>query len=302
MTEPTSIVCIGFWSEYDQYFLEYARSRHYQVEVLNPYRELAKTVDPKYLPKPLRTYLLKNTTEKLLKTHSNQFILLQDERVLIDALISIEGKMAVSILMRNSLIESKKIRSRIPAIQQRGYPVWSFDEEDCERHGFRRYEQFISKVGQYENTPVQTDFGFIGKDKGRKEQLEFLRQKLTKMGYQCEIDLRVGARKKESGKVDLAYKEYLQQACQARCIIDIVQNQQAGITLRPLEATIYQRKLITNSNRVKDLAFYNPNNIFVIGSKDWNNLPNFMETPFNAVDEKQLLPYMTESMLSKVIQ
>ncbi|MBX2884835.1 MAG: hypothetical protein KTR32_33075 [Granulosicoccus sp.] len=302
MTEPVTIACIGFWSEYDHAFLEHAQSAHFRTVVVNPFQQLGKTTNPKYLPKPLRTALLKRVATKLIQQHANNYILLQDERLLIDALLNIDQKLSASILMRNSLIESEKVRDRIPAIKQRGYSIWSFDAEDCQRHGFHKYDQFISKIGTYENTPIKIDFGFIGKNKGRKEQLESLRQKLQDMGFRCEIDLRVGARKKGTGKVDLPYAEYLQEICKARCMIDIVQEQQAGITLRPLEAAIYQRKLMTNSIRVKDLSFYNKNNIFVIGHDSWDRLQGFMEMSFVEPGEETLSPYMTEAMLSKVVQ
>jgi hypothetical protein len=47
------------------------------------------------------------------------------------------------------------------------------------------------------------------------------------------------------------------------CILEVVQNNQAAVTLRTLEAIYYGKKLLTNNKNIKKYSFYNPKYIQV---------------------------------------
>ena len=53
--------------------------------------------------------------------------------------------------------------------------------------------------------------------------------------------------------------EYIQRS---KCLLEIVQNGQNGSTLRPIEALVYGKKLLTNDKNILNQDFYDKNNMF----------------------------------------
>ena len=56
----------------------------------------------------------------------------------------------------------------------------------------------------------------------------------------------------------LPYPTVLQQMQSSKCILDMTQAGQSGITLRYYEAVVYNKKLLTNNVNIVNLPFYNP--------------------------------------------
>ena len=53
-----------------------------------------------------------------------------------------------------------------------------------------------------------------------------------------------------------------------------------------LEALFFKKKLITNNRDIVNLQFYNANNIFVLGIDKLENLKNFMDKPYENIEQK----------------
>ena len=56
----------------------------------------------------------------------------------------------------------------------------------------------------------------------------------------------------------LKYQDVLEKSLQASCILEIVQDGQAALTLRPYEAVTYNRKLLTTNKTILKYKYYNP--------------------------------------------
>lgn len=83
----------------------------------------------------------------------------------------------------------------------------------------------------------------------------------------------------------ISYFENIQNVSRCSCVVDIT-TEQTGISLRPLEALFFDKKLITNNKSIKEYSFYHPNNIFILEEDDLRKLPEFVTTPVTAVSEK----------------
>lgn len=57
------------------------------------------------------------------------------------------------------------------------------------------------------------------------------------------------------------YDESLCYTLNANCILDIVQNGQTALSMRPYEAVVFNKKLLTNNSSILDFEFYNENYI-----------------------------------------
>ena len=89
----------------------------------------------------------------------------------------------------------------------------------------------------------------------------------------------------------ITYKENLLNVQKTKCIVEIVQDKQYDITLRPLEALAFNKKLITNNPHIKSYTFYNSQNIFILGEDDLNRLDDFIYSPYSEVDHSILQKY-----------
>ena len=56
----------------------------------------------------------------------------------------------------------------------------------------------------------------------------------------------------------LAYDESLAEMLQSVCILDVVQENQTGISWRMIEALYYNKKLLTNNKKVLVSDYYDP--------------------------------------------
>lgn len=83
----------------------------------------------------------------------------------------------------------------------------------------------------------------------------------------------------------LTFVELLDLYASSRVILDINHPDQAGLTMRTLEAIGSQRKLITTNSNIKNYCFYNPKNIMVI-DRDARELDEmFFIEPYEQLDE-----------------
>lgn len=54
------------------------------------------------------------------------------------------------------------------------------------------------------------------------------------------------------------YEEVIQSVVNTNCILEVMQDNQEGATLRYLEAVVYNKKLLTNNKSITTFPFYNP--------------------------------------------
>ncbi|WP_080325144.1 hypothetical protein [Anaerovibrio lipolyticus] len=103
--------------------------------------------------------------------------------------------------------------------------------------------------------------------------------------------------KKHTFKDGISYDEIISRIKGCRAILDIVQEGQHGLTWRPMEAMCFGKKLITNFTDIINYPFYNPENIFVLGTRKINELPSFVSTSPVKVDKSIRDEYVFENWL-----
>lgn len=95
---------------------------------------------------------------------------------------------------------------------------------------------------------------------------------------------------------NISYSEILNNISQSKCLVDIVQDGQEGLTYRPLEALFYNKKLITNNKTITEYDFYKEENIYILG-KDARSLKKFIESDFVPWNEKIVKKYTIENWI-----
>lgn len=185
--------------------------------------------------------------------------------------------------------------------------IFSFDLRDCIKYKIFYNNQFYFLTNSnFENKIILYDLFFIGKNKQRIKEIEFIDEKFIKMGLRTYIKLLRDHKdeyilEKFHIKSKAKYKTILKLVSQSFCILEILQENQYGMSLRSLEALFCKKKLITNNKSIINEDFYNRNNIFIIGIDSWNNLKCFLDSPLVEISNDIVKKYSYENWLQYFI-
>ncbi len=171
--------------------------------------------------------------------------------------------------------------------------VWTFDPNDSEKYKINYNPQFYTNNINVDSNTIMYDVLFLGRNKSRKELILKLADKLK------EKDINFKNIIIENEKDFIPYEEYLQLLAKTKIILDIVEERQSGLTLRCMESLFFSKKLITNNRDIENYDFYNPNNIFILGKDNIDNIKQFIDTPYEPVDEEIVKYYDFEQWLKR---
>jgi hypothetical protein len=193
---------------------------------------------------------------------------------------------------------------RKSALSQAFYRAWlhragiassTFDPADAQRLGFQWRHQVYRQVDVDPSLPKLCDVSFVGIDKGRLPQLEHWRQQLQAEGFNCHFHIVRDKRKRYDAQAQglttdrwMPYPECLALMQRSDCLLELVQANQQGLTLRSLEAAFLNKKLITNNPTILDTALYSPQRVFVLGRDNPAGLGAFLRSAHAPVDPAAL--------------
>ena len=178
--------------------------------------------------------------------------------------------------------------------------IYSFDKKDCEKYGFYfspMVYDFSLKCEEYSS--IKYGVVFVGYLKNRANLLMQLYSKLrslniTSFFYVLDDNKTNKANKNYPFDLHdsyLEYDKYKEIMIRSYAILDIVQANQVGLTIRTMEALCYNRKLITNNADIINYDFYRKNNVFVLGIDDIKGLRDFIYSPFEPIPWNTLEKY-----------
>lgn len=172
----------------------------------------------------------------------------------------------------------------LQAIRALGYRLTSFDPCEAERYGMACTGQYF-RYPEHQPDNIDSDCFFCGLPKDRAGTLQRLRTRLEAEGLTCDFVIPHTPAEK------LTYPQYLDRLARTRCVIDISQKGQTGLTRRPLEALFYGKKLLTDNPEIARYDFYRPQNVFILGKDPEEQLRAFIESPLAEVPESVRAAY-----------
>lgn len=156
--------------------------------------------------------------------------------------------------------------------------IYSFDPSDCSKYGFSYLTQCYTPVKLPLINETRYDIYFGGRNKGRLPIITSFLQLASINHVQCffrmpelsQTDRNVLLEHSPSFFEEqmLSYEETLQEMLYTNCILEIVQEGQHGMSWRAVEAFVYNKKLLTNNEDIKNNHFYNPEYIHVFSKVD----------------------------------
>lgn len=201
----------------------------------------------------------------------------------ISSIVKPEVKKALWIWNPVKVPERERMHRVYDAIVNAGFEISTFDAGDAERYGQKLYNQFFRMRQDLSVVKEEWDFYFIGFEKSRRAKIAELREKLK--GFRTYF--KVVHKASES----LTYSQNIDNIKKAKCVIEIVQEGQKGMTLRPLEAMAFGKKLISNNKSLLGADFYNKNNIFILGEDDFARIGEFISSPYVSVADSIIRKY-----------
>ena len=166
---------------------------------------------------------------------------------------------------------------------------WSFDEMDCKKYGLNYNTQYYFDDIYLPNNKIEFDILFVGGDKGRIESLINIQESFKDLGISTYFHITETKKPikkyKDIYKERISYEKILNYISKSRAILDYVSEKQTGLTIRPLEALFFKKKLITNDRLIINRDFYIKENIFVLGEEDYKDLPTFLQSEFKTIDQ-----------------
>lgn len=190
----------------------------------------------------------------------------------------------------------KNPQKTISHIKSMGFQIFTFDEEDSIKYGLHLLNQFVSLPKVLPKCEISTDIYFVGFPKGREEKLTMLDMNFKKNGF--KTDIRIIKDKRDY----VSYEDNIRLSLSSKCILELTQENQSGMTLRCLEALLLKKKLLTDNADIVKADFYNPYNIFILGRDDDNYLIEFVNSPFKEVNNKITEKYLFSSWLKTIFQ
>lgn len=207
-------------------------------------------------------------------------------------------KIRIIVWYWNPVLKCEKLEKYPSEICER----WTFDEQDAENFNLKYNRQYYFNDILLEDREIVNDVFFIGGDKGRLGILKNLEKELQ--NYNIRTDFHITKTSKNSDKnaiykKRISYDESLKKVSSSKAILDIVSAGQTGLTLRPLEALFFQKKLITNDKSILNRDFYNPNNIFVLEHNNMADIKAFLESPYSVVPQEIMDKYDFDKWLNR---
>lgn len=169
------------------------------------------------------------------------------------------------------------------------YEKWTYSKSDAELYGMKQNSQLLNSFlyqtclsVRKETKDPEFDAVFVGAEKHRYRFLKPFKEKMASVGLSTDLYLvknRAFIPTSKRNRTPLNYHDYLCEEAKGKAIIDCCTSPSAGITLRPLEAILLKKKVITNCQELLSSELMKWGNIISMDAPA-SDLKNFLDKPF----------------------
>lgn len=151
--------------------------------------------------------------------------------------------------------------------------VYAFDYEDAKKYNFK-YNPLIYSENEIKDNKKNVDVFYVGKAKDRYDMLIKCFEKINKIKLKAEFYIFGINEKKQKYNDQIKYNQYipyvecLENIKASNCLLDIIQGDSSGYTIKVCEAIFYNKLLITTNKNIKNAPFYNPKYILIIENEN----------------------------------
>ena len=172
----------------------------------------------------------------------------------------------------NDLVE--KTHQPVDLMKKHSDLVYSFDPMDCRKYGLIYHVIPYSDFSFVVNPSPKYDLAFVGAAKDRLDELYQIYNYLESKGINCFFRI-IGVPEDKQIKAEglsysgrISYEENLQLLQDCNCILDIVQGNSSGNTIRIGEAIFMGKKVLTNNSYTPENGVYDNDSMRYFGRKE----------------------------------
>lgn len=156
--------------------------------------------------------------------------------------------------------------------------IMAFDLEDSKRYSFS-YSPLVYSKKLKNNIQETSDVFYLGKAKDRYNMLIEVFEQLKRFDLKCDFTIADVSDTEKFYKEEIKYINYrnyipyeeaVKKLSSSKCLLDVIQGDSTGLTIKTCEAIYHNKKLITTNKHIKDYSFYDNNkeNILIIESAE----------------------------------
>ena len=174
--------------------------------------------------------------------------------------------------------------------------IYTVDEGDAIKYNLNLFPTPYSIIKEYTSIVPKNDIYFCGVTKDRGNKIKRILDAIDKNNITTKMDIFCNSMEYQDMKAYqkianiyensnyIPYLKVLERTLQAKCILELVQENQKALTLRAYEAIAYNRKLLTNCKTILNFKYYNPSYIQYfenIDDIDWNWVKMDIDIDYN---------------------
>ncbi|SFI40542.1 glycosyltransferase family protein [Halpernia frigidisoli] len=317
------IISFDFWN-YDEHIAATLRKKGIEAHHINIGAYKHKNFSAKITNTFSKVFLQKNIKnerrqqfilEELKKLgHQDQILIINPE--LIEEKFHLEIKKFTSRYI--AYLYDSLARCPAESILHLFHTIYSFDSEDVRKYGFTKINNYNYLEKLKSEKKPEFDLVYLASYDERLKALYKITAKLEKLGltYQYVI---VGKKtwKKNLLKMVSFTGESISKKYQTRrvqqkniptfyqkgnVLLDLVRENQSGLSFRIFEAMALGKKIITDNEALKNYDFYKPENILIL-NKDLSNLNSmFFETLYEPLSDDIYKKYSLDNWVETVFK
>ena len=167
--------------------------------------------------------------------------------------------------------------------------VISYDLDEANHNGLIFHNTVFSNYPVPPNDSIElSDVYFVGAAKNRYNAIISMFEFLTEQGLKCDFNI-IGVPQENQRYTEnihylsyMSYVENLQHVVKTKVVLEMMQNNAVGASLRVWESIMYEKHLLTNNVGIKRLDVYNPNYMHLIETgklniREWVNKDVFYD-------------------------
>ncbi|WP_134389175.1 glycosyltransferase [Flavobacterium psychrophilum] len=196
--------------------------------------------------------------------------------------------------------------------------IYSFDKGDVKEYGFKETTNYnyLEKQPITDGLSIKNQVLYIASFDNRLEKVMLLKQAFEKIKVSYKFII-VGKKTSlyklknvfsskilgiEFKRNRIKQNDLKKLYAQTQTILDLVRDNQSGLSFRVFEAMAFQKKLITNNKNIKTYNFYNPNNILVLENENYDFDKCFFETNYEPLSDKIYYQYSLDNWVNTIFK
>ena len=184
--------------------------------------------------------------------------------------------------------------------------TWTFVKEDSIKYGINLNSTLYCKDVILPKSQQLYDVVFVGREKGKAGNIVDIAKKMETFGLKVKLHLIRSAGNEYTEEIEnmltdkfLDYQKYLEIVSKTDMLLDIAEPNNYGLSMRVIEALYFNKKLITNNEKIKYEPFYNENNIYIIKNNRLDGFEEFMKKDYVHTNEEYKSYFSIENWIKR---